>query len=816
MAITIHEFSTGIRPDRTPDGGWVSRGFTSRFMNSTVNPIPHEIERSIANFDFSITEGTAKDEPAFIGRIIASQDQQRLWSVVAIVSRGKDEVGRSAPFFRYFFVESGSDEDYIPHILAWFDQYKREHGKYPIFNPFDQKTIGSELKIDITPKRLQMESRLLQDQAPMIFKFDEYSAAAIHELSMAKLRMENQENILPAWAFNVEAVERPGQFTAIRAASDTSYKALLSTKKAIAGIQPRVVFDEESVKTALKGITNSPTIKDEHFQDFVKALADQKVTGQWSRIFNGLGSKNALDRGIYNSQMIKLLILQSVAIPPLALDYVKWLGKSDQKSREIAKAFEKDFFYKVSSLSNPDLFEQVKNQLVEGFGVFMISFMSDKGLLENLFSKGTVHFLWLEQSQGFIKALISDLDLMGSCFQSPSQANLQTIQPNRKAKKTSPIGSTFTDTTSNDINPQGSSMVLSQNIATSGVNQPTKTQREEAYKNADFALKNGEWERIRSDIWDFWNSRKDRKFLRPEYLYLAEFFEKSDSKTVAIIFYDVAQGKIPKHLYKIQSNIYGMPLDTDLSFIEKVQEVQNKLFVSLVRSPFFDLKRYPKTHNKQNLIMKIPFVIFMMLISTISGAIGGRYFASQSKPLTETKQPITTPINSQRNKTILDDKAEQIGILISSLSRNTSTLPPIKSGCGDNVTDSFFKKVGITKPEDDLKNICEIIKKYKQYPDSEALKQNIQTSVKDNNIKIIDQWEKLKIKIIDQQRKISQLNPGDPLPKQEQQTKINEINLDLQSIDKVDRKMIDISPEIYKLIMEHREKTPAVRQQNPG
>jgi hypothetical protein len=55
MAITIHEFSTGIRPDRTSDGGWVSRGFTSRFMNNTIDPIPHEIERSIANFDFSIT-----------------------------------------------------------------------------------------------------------------------------------------------------------------------------------------------------------------------------------------------------------------------------------------------------------------------------------------------------------------------------------------------------------------------------------------------------------------------------------------------------------------------------------------------------------------------------------------------------------------------------------------------------------------------------------------------------------------------------------------------------------------------------------------
>jgi hypothetical protein len=818
MAITIHEFSTGIRPDGTFNA-WVSRGFTSRFMNGTVDPIPHEIERAIANFDFSITEGTARDEPAFIGRIIVSQDQQQLWSVVAIISRGKDEVGRSAPFFRYFFVESGSGEDFIPHILAWFEEYKSKstNNQYPIFNPFDQKTIGNGLKINITPKSLpQMTNPLLNESTPMIFSFNEYNPAAIHQLSMQKAESEDQENVLAAWAYNVEAVERPGQFTAIRAASATSYNAFLNAKKALAGIQPRVVFDEESVKTALKGITNSPTIKDEHFQDFVKALVDQKVTGQWSRIFNGLGSKNALDRGIYNSQMIKLLILQSVAIPPLALDYVKWLGKSDQKSREIAKTFEEDFFYKVSSLSNPDLAEKVKNQLIEGFGVFMTSLMSDKSLLENLFSKSTVHFLWLEQSQGFINALISDLNKMGLCFQSPSQANSQTINFNRKANKTAPLGSDFTNI-SNDMNPRDSQMVLSQNIATSSVQQPTKDQRNEAFIHADFELKNEEWKHIRLDIWNFWISRKDHRFLKSKYLYLAEFFERSDCQTVAIIFYDVAQGKVPKHLYRIKSSIYGMPLYTDLSFIEKVQKCHNELFSYLERSPFFDLKPHPKILNKQDLIMKIPVVIILLLISTISAAIAGKYlnFVSGSKPLVQQEKPTVSPANDKKNEKVgSSNKAEQIGILIKSLAQSisvSSIYPLQEKGCGNNMTDSFFKKIDILNPEKDLKDICGIIKNNKYPFDQKTLEKNIQASLDNNNTTTKKQWEILKSKIIDNQRKISQLNPGDPLLDESQKIKINELNSAFQSTDKI---VIDINPEIYKLIMQ-QEKTPTVNPQQP-
>jgi hypothetical protein len=67
--IEIHEFSTGITPDQTANGGWVSRGFTGRYMNSTLKEIPYGVERSIANKEFAVAEGASSDRPTIMGAV---------------------------------------------------------------------------------------------------------------------------------------------------------------------------------------------------------------------------------------------------------------------------------------------------------------------------------------------------------------------------------------------------------------------------------------------------------------------------------------------------------------------------------------------------------------------------------------------------------------------------------------------------------------------------------------------------------------------------------------------------------------------------
>ncbi|MFL0604939.1 hypothetical protein [Cylindrospermopsis raciborskii] len=128
----IHEFSTGIHFEQRGNS-WVSTGFTGRYMNSTMGEIPKVVERSIANEEFALAEGSSTEKPAIIARILGSGDD--IWSVIAVVTRGRDEVGRSAAFHRYFLCQG---DHKLRVILAWWEQNNR-----PTFNPLDKQDEGS-------------------------------------------------------------------------------------------------------------------------------------------------------------------------------------------------------------------------------------------------------------------------------------------------------------------------------------------------------------------------------------------------------------------------------------------------------------------------------------------------------------------------------------------------------------------------------------------------------------------------------------------------------------------------------------------------
>ena len=104
--IDIHEFSTGINFQLVGSGGrWVSYGFTGQYMNNTLaqqGGIPTEVEQAIAARKFAVSEGAYTKEPAMIARELP----QSPWSVIAVVSRGEDEKGRSASFYRYFLCKA--------------------------------------------------------------------------------------------------------------------------------------------------------------------------------------------------------------------------------------------------------------------------------------------------------------------------------------------------------------------------------------------------------------------------------------------------------------------------------------------------------------------------------------------------------------------------------------------------------------------------------------------------------------------------------------------------------------------------------------
>jgi hypothetical protein len=131
--IQIQEFSTGIRYQTYPDGTWVSLGFTGQYINVTDPNIPQEIIRAIANKDFAVAERGLGHDPAIIGReIVRTTDD--CWSVIAIVSQGQDEKGRSGSFYRFFWCEGLN----LASIIKWMSNYQQKYNHQPIFNPSEQ------------------------------------------------------------------------------------------------------------------------------------------------------------------------------------------------------------------------------------------------------------------------------------------------------------------------------------------------------------------------------------------------------------------------------------------------------------------------------------------------------------------------------------------------------------------------------------------------------------------------------------------------------------------------------------------------------
>ncbi len=325
-SIQIHEFSTGIRPQINADGSWVSLGFTGQYMNATIDPIPYAVERSIANKEFAVAEGAFSNQPAVIGRVVLDNENSG-WSVVALVSRGQDEKGRSASFYRYFLCEG---IDNLSSIVAWIESYEQDNHSKPIFNPSDTKVLGQATEFNHQNVSYSQTNFVANsDSTPIIIHPNE--KRTLEQINNLATKNANGQPV--AWAVNVEALEKPWSFIVIQAASDSAYEILQRT----AANSPKnkaPVVDEQALKSAIKSLMGSSTVKSEAVDTLTEALGNNQVNEQyWHTLFDEQGARNAISQKIYNRQMVRLLTLRVLVIPETLPEYLDWLNVKENANR---------------------------------------------------------------------------------------------------------------------------------------------------------------------------------------------------------------------------------------------------------------------------------------------------------------------------------------------------------------------------------------------------------------------------------------------------------------------------------------------------
>ncbi|AFY83815.1 hypothetical protein [Oscillatoria acuminata] len=487
--LEIHEFSTGIRPEKTADGGWVSRGFTGQYMNATIQPIPHNVQRAIANKEFAVAEGSSREIPAVIGRVIsATQEEPLEWAVIALVTRGRDEKGRSASLYRYFLAKGGES---LPFMLGWMETYRQQQGCFPIFDPFDIKQIGQVTVIPITSPRTMSwtenaQSWLYNTPAPCIIPWGQsLDLDKIHQLAEEKAK-ENQQPI--AWASDVEAIAQPARFQIIQAASQKAHQLLESSKKTAPSLpQPAVSTDEQAIKSAINGLMNSSRVKSENMQAIGTALGQELPDSYWQEIFNGRGANNALSQKIYTPQMVRLLTLRAVVIPQTLPEYLTWLENNRSKQedpRKISEDFQGEMLQSLSPLQ--PLRDLYHKKLYQGLNHLLLHLRHHPELLDStvwlIAVKGGI---WNAISKQLFKDMESDLSKMLD------------------------FANGITD--------------------------------------IDFNLTDSHWKNIRQDIKQYWK----HYYVNPLPIYepWAELFQQLNCQKLAVCFNWISQGIVPKKLF---------------------------------------------------------------------------------------------------------------------------------------------------------------------------------------------------------------------------------------------------------------------------
>lgn len=514
--ITIHEFSTGIQAQRTADGNWVSQGFTGQYMNVTLDPIPEVVRKAISNRLFAVAEGSSQAEAAMIGREVIENGEA--WSVIAVVSKGKDDRGRSASMYRYFLSEGRNQ---LTPILRWLLTSQKDF----VFNPFDYQEIGQPHQADRDKNSPPVDKtdhliELAEREAPIIISSDDKIAQPLIINSLAIKKAE--ENGYPiAWAYQVEALEKPRSFQVIYPASAKAEQVLINAL-ATRSTTPAIIDNEQDLTTAVKAIFRKSKLQFESLLTLEDALTNPQITEEyWQSLFNGQGADKALKNGIYSAQMVRLLALQAVMLPATLPRVLGWLEKRERNEEEkkLFIDFQKQFRQILVRTNAESEFLALKQKVIDGVRFIIPYLVKQPDLL-----KPTVSLLKPQNG------------LWGYFY------HYQVKQEIEQDFKTAP----------ELIRGYQPDAVLT-------------LMEEEPL-----------WEELFQNIKSTWE--RSRVSLKEKYLPLAQFFEQVSYYPASTLFYHIALGEVPGEVFdgcsgrgnRSRKQIYGVWIERHFTLLEQI------------------------------------------------------------------------------------------------------------------------------------------------------------------------------------------------------------------------------------------------------
>ncbi|WP_072924361.1 hypothetical protein [Microcystis aeruginosa] len=570
--IHIHEFSTGILVDGTGGAGeWRSRGFSGEYMNSTLAKIPTPVQLAIKNREFAVSEGASSQNPAIIGREVEYHGEA--WSVIAVVTRGMDERGRGASLYRYFLCQ---ERGKLTDLVSWY----MKNGM-PTFNPSDHKQVDWFTEYDDTgtqtndyiPPELD---RIWEGKTPIIItqKQPPYPALIIHKIASKTDPARNNELI--SWACNVEALEKPNRFLVIHPASKKAEEVIRATIASVPQLPPAIP-EEALIKTAINNYYRKGNFQD-NLATIESALNNPKIkendTTFWKYIFEGEGSNDAYQQGIYNESNVRLLTLQAIICPEKLPDFVAWIMKKEKDYYPISQSFQQEISRAIyppgaASPTSPTIFSKIP----QGINILIVNVIEQPELID-----------------ATAKLLLNNGGLWCRIYKIYTSKKLEK-DLKKKAKKAGYLSQEKGDLT------------------------------EDLEKF--YVLNDTPWQEIIDDLSKVWNHPFYSDQKTKKYIHLARLFDKLEEKvtsyqgnSLTVFFYHLTQEKIPSDVYKRhklredKDYNFGIEVKRDIPWQELVF-IQTKKIAMLLLSYLLKVKG-----GAAGCIIPI---IYFLLIFTLGG-----------------------------------------------------------------------------------------------------------------------------------------------------------------------------------------------------
>ncbi|MGK7873620.1 MAG: hypothetical protein AB4426_10015 [Xenococcaceae cyanobacterium] len=283
------------------------------------------------------------------------------------------------------------------------DFFKSRSGGFPIFNPSNQRTqpilIPDEIQVPDTAIEPERQNWLNGESTPVLLIPETLTLSEINGL--AKYKTSNQ---IIAWAANVEAIEKPENFTLIVPASSNAYY--------------RIHHDidnsnEREIKSAVRSLMNSSKSKSEAVRAIAKNLGNESISlDYWNQLFDSEGASNAIQQKVYMSQMARLLTLRAIIIPETLPEFLNWLESANpSRHQSVAVQFQQDFV--ANFITEGNQIEKLYKRIEEGIKFLLPNLLNQKvtpTAVYWLLSKSESGSIWSDYADRFLLSIPKDVE----------------------------------------------------------------------------------------------------------------------------------------------------------------------------------------------------------------------------------------------------------------------------------------------------------------------------------------------------------------------------------------------------------------------